>query len=52
MKYQLKDFNRNVPDQELLDDLKSIAEKLGLDKIKSGQYNASEGKFNKSTQQT
>ncbi len=33
MKYQLKDFNRNVPDEDLLNDLKAIVEKLGLDKI-------------------
>lgn len=49
MKYQLKDFNRNVPDQDLLDDLKVVAEKLGLDKITSRQYDSSGGKYTSGT---
>lgn len=28
MKYELKDFNRNIPDTDLLDDLKKVADKL------------------------
>lgn len=33
MKFALKTFNRNIPDQELLDDLKKAALKLGKDLI-------------------
>lgn len=49
MKYQLKDFNRNVPDQELLEDLKTVAMKLGLAKISSRQYDANGGKYTSGT---
>ena len=49
MKYQLKDFNRNVSEEDLLDDLKVVAEKLGLDKITSRQYNSSGGKYTSGT---
>jgi hypothetical protein len=45
MKYQLKDFNRNVPDDDLLGDLKLVAEKLGLNKISSRQYDDNGGKY-------
>jgi hypothetical protein len=48
MKYQLKDFNRNVSAEDLLSDLKSVAEKLGFDKISSRQYNDN-GKFSSKT---
>lgn len=49
MKYQLKDFNRNVPDEDLLSDLRLVAEKLGLDKISSRQYDDNEGKYSSAT---
>jgi hypothetical protein len=49
MKYQLKDFNRNVSDEDLLNDLKVVAEKLGLDKITSRQYDKSGGKYTSGT---
>jgi predicted restriction endonuclease len=49
MKYQLKDFNRNIPDSELLDDLRRVVEKLGLDKISSRQYDENGGKYNAGT---
>jgi len=49
MKYQLKDFNRNIPDQELLDDLKRVAEKLGLSKISFRQYDQNGGKYTAGT---
>jgi hypothetical protein len=49
MKYQLKDFNRNVPDEELLNDLKVVAQNLGLDKISSRQYNENGGKYTAGT---
>lgn len=49
MKYQLKDFNRNVPDEDLLNDLKAVAENLGLDKITSRQYDSAGGKYTSGT---
>ncbi len=49
MKYQLKDFNRNVPNEDLLYDLKAVAERLGLDKISSRQYDNSGGKYTSGT---
>jgi len=49
MKYQLKDFNRNVPDIELLDDMKLIAAKLGVDKLSSRDYDTNSGKFTAGT---
>ena len=38
MKYELNTFHRNTPDQELLDDLKRIATKLGRDEITWREY--------------
>lgn len=49
MKYELKDFNRNIPDTDLLDDLKKVAEKLGLNKISARQYDANGGKYTSGT---
>lgn len=49
MKYQLKDFNRNVPDDDLLSDLKLVAEKFGLNKISSRQYDDNGGKYASAT---
>lgn len=49
MKYQLKYFNRNIPDSDLLDDLKRVAEILGLSKISSRQYDTSGGKYTSGT---
>ncbi|HEY2582342.1 MAG TPA: HNH endonuclease [Mucilaginibacter sp.] len=49
MKYQLNDFNRNVPDIELLDDLKRVAEKLGTSEISSRGYDGNEGKYTSGT---
>lgn len=48
MKFELKDFNRNISDTELIDDLKKVAKNLGLDKISSRQY-SSEGKYTAGT---
>ncbi len=45
MKYELKDFNRNIPDADLLEDLKKVAEKLGLNKISARQYDANGGRY-------
>ena len=49
MKYELKKFNRNVPDNELIDDLKRVAEKIGLNKISSRQYDDNGAKYTSST---
>lgn len=49
MQYKLKEFNRNVPDNELIDDLKRVTEKLGLDKISSRQYNENGAKYTAGT---
>lgn len=49
MQYKLKEFNRNVPDSELIDDLKRIAEILGLNKISSRQYNDNGSKYTAGT---
>jgi hypothetical protein len=49
MKYQLKEFNRNVSAEDLLGDLKLVAEKLGLNKISSRQYNDNGGKYTSGT---
>lgn len=49
MKYKLKEFNRNIPDNELLEDVKRVAEKLGLNKISSRQYDSNGGKFTSGT---
>ena len=49
MQYKLNEFNRNVPDNELIDDLKRVAEKLGLNKISSRQYNDNGAKYTAGT---
>jgi hypothetical protein len=49
MKYQLKEFNRNVPAEDLLGDLKLVAEKLGVNKISSRQYDDNGGKYASAT---
>lgn len=49
MKYQLKDFNRNIPDQELLDDLNRVAGKLGVSKLSSRDYDNNGGKYTSGT---
>ncbi|WP_426668851.1 homing endonuclease associated repeat-containing protein [Mucilaginibacter sp. McL0603] len=49
MKYQLKDFNRNIPDQELLEDLTRVAGKLGITKLSSRGYDNNEGKYRSAT---
>lgn len=49
MKYQLKDFNRNIHDDELLADLKKVAEKLGVTKLSSRDYDSNGGKYTSGT---
>jgi len=38
MKYQLNKYHLNIPDQELLVDLKKVALKLGKNKITQREY--------------
>jgi hypothetical protein len=49
MKYKLKEFNRNIPDSELLEDLKLIATKLGVNSLSSRDYNDNGGKYTAGT---
>jgi hypothetical protein len=49
MKYQLTDFNRNVPDEELLADMKKVAENLGVSKLSSRAYDNNGGKYTAGT---
>lgn len=45
MKYELKDFNRNIPDNELLEDIKLVASKFAKKSVSSREYNDAGGKF-------
>lgn len=45
MNYQLTEFHRNIPDQELLDDLKKVAEKIGVSKLSSREYDNNGAKY-------
>lgn len=49
MKYELNTYHRNTPDQELLDDLKRVADKLGKDKMTIEEYNQNGGKYSSQT---
>lgn len=49
MKYQLKDFNRNIPDEDLLADLMVVAERLCQTSISSREYNDSGAKYTSGT---
>ena len=49
MKYELKEFNRNTPDNELIDDLRRVAENLSINKISSRQYNDNGAKYTAGT---
>ena len=48
MKYELNTYHRNTPDQELLDDLKKVADQIGMDKVTRNQYDK-KGKFHSGT---
>ena len=45
MKYELKDFNRYISDNELLDDLKRIADNLGTSQLSSRDYKSNGGRY-------
>lgn len=49
MEYKLNDFHYNTPDQDLLDDLKRVADKLSLSKISSRNYDNNGGKYSSGT---
>ncbi len=49
MKYQLKDFHRNIPESDLLDDLRNVARNLKTDKLSSREYNDNGGKYTAGT---
>lgn len=49
MKYQLKEFNRNIPDEDLLADLKAVADRLHKTSISSREYNDSSSKYTSGT---
>jgi hypothetical protein len=49
MKYKLKEFNRDTPESELLNDLKKVSERLGTDRISSRQYDENGGKYSSGT---
>ena len=48
MKYQLKEFNRNIPEDDLLTDLKNAANKLSKNSISSREYD-DVGKYSSKT---
>lgn len=48
MKYELNMYHRNTPDHELLDDLKKVADQIGIDTATTEQYDQ-KGKFHSGT---
>ena len=48
MKFELDTFNRNTPDQDLLDDLTRVAKEIGKGKVTIDEYNE-RGKFHSAT---
>jgi hypothetical protein len=49
MKYELNDFNRNIPDSELLADMVRVAKTLRTDSLSSRDYNDNGGKYTAGT---
>lgn len=49
MKYQLKEFNRNIPDEDLLADIRLVANNLGKNSISSREYNDNGAKYTSGT---
>ena len=48
MKFQLESHHRNIPDQELIDDLVRVAKELNQNKVTIDQYN-DKGRFHNTT---
>lgn len=49
MKFELDDYNRNVSDESLIEDLKSVAKKLNKDSVTRQDYDTN-GKYHSTTQ--
>ena len=49
MKFELKKFNRDIPDEELLDDIRRVVGSLGVESVSSRDYNEKGGKYTAST---
>lgn len=49
MEFKLKDFHYNISDQDLLDDLKRVANSLGVTKLSSRNYSNNGGKYTSGT---
>lgn len=49
MNYQLKGFNRNIPNSDLLEDLKRVANNLKTVSLSSREYNDNGGKYTSGT---
>ena len=50
MKFQLETYNRNIPDEELITDIQSVAKKLNRKTVTIAEYDKN-GKFHPSTLQ-
>jgi 5-methylcytosine-specific restriction endonuclease McrA len=48
MKYELEDFHRDIPDEELLADLRRVGEELGRNRVTFREYNE-KGRFSAQT---
>jgi len=48
MEFKLKDYHRNVPDDKLLNDVKRVADLLGVEILSKGKYQEY-GRFSSST---
>ncbi|MDP6923236.1 MAG: hypothetical protein R2568_09945 [Candidatus Scalindua sp.] len=49
MKFELDEHKRNIPDENLIADLKKVARKLNQDKLTQNEYKANGGKYSSDT---
>jgi len=49
MKFELKDHNRNIPDEYLISDLKKVAKNINKEKLTTIEYKANGGKYSLDT---
>ena len=49
MEFKLNNYHRNIPDEELLEDIKRVARKLGKDSLTTAEYTKGGGIFHWST---
>ena len=47
--FELKPFHRNISDEELLNDIRRVADKLGVIKLSSREYSNNGGKYTSGT---